>query len=116
MIAFPATLVAALIGTTAVVLTAWAVRPWGDRNGDSAAWAKEDGVNSAREGGLLARIERELVARLPAEYWNGLVADERLVIAGPGQGEEIWQILRVRRVPRACGCGSWLARTPVRVR
>ena len=38
----------------------------------------------------LARLERELGVRLPAEYWNGLAAGARLVLAGPGAGEEIW--------------------------
>ena len=38
----------------------------------------------------LALLERELGARLPAEYWNGLAADTRLVLAGPGAGEKIW--------------------------
>src|SRR4029077_5898076 len=58
-----------------------------------SAWCpglKEDGLNDARDVSPLGRIERELGVRLPAEYWNGLAADERLVVAGPGQGEEIW--------------------------
>ena len=47
-------------------------------------------MNDARDVSPLGRIERELGVRLPAEYWNGLAADERLVVAGPGQGGEIW--------------------------
>jgi len=38
----------------------------------------------------LAQLERDLGVRLPAEYWNGLAAHERLLLAGPGEGEEIW--------------------------
>jgi hypothetical protein len=51
---------------------------------------KEDGLNGARDESPLAQIERKFGVRLPAEYWNGLAAAERLVVAGPGQGEEIW--------------------------
>jgi hypothetical protein len=47
-------------------------------------------LNGARDESLLARIERELGVSLPAAYWNGLAAGERLVVAGPRQGEEIW--------------------------
>lgn len=57
-----------------------------------SAWCpglKEDGLNDARDVSPLAQLERELGVRLAAEYWNGLAADERLVVAGPGPGEEI---------------------------
>jgi hypothetical protein len=47
-------------------------------------------LSGARDESPLARIEREFGIRLPAEYWTGLAADERLVVAGPGQGEGIW--------------------------
>ncbi|MDX6333734.1 MAG: hypothetical protein QOG05_1074 [Streptosporangiaceae bacterium] len=42
------------------------------------------------DASALTGIERELGIRLPTEYWNGLAADDRLVVAGPRPGEEIW--------------------------
>lgn len=47
-------------------------------------------MSDPRDLSALARLERELGVRLPAEYWNGLAADTRLVLAGPGAGQEIW--------------------------
>ena len=47
-------------------------------------------MSDPRDVSALARLERELGVRLPAEYWNGLAAHRRQVLAGPGPGEEIW--------------------------
>jgi hypothetical protein len=47
-------------------------------------------LSDARHSSPLARIERLLGVRLPAEYWNGLAADARVVVAGPHESEEIW--------------------------
>ena len=52
--------------------------------------AREDHLSDPCDLSALARLERELGVRLPAEYRNGLAADRRLVLAGPAAGEEIW--------------------------
>jgi hypothetical protein len=38
----------------------------------------------------LARLESVLGVRMSAEYWNGLVADARVVLPGPRPGHEVW--------------------------
>ena len=50
----------------------------------------EDRLRDPRDRTPLAQIENELGVRLPAEYWDGLAADARVVVAGPQEGEEVW--------------------------
>jgi hypothetical protein len=45
--------------------------------------------NSRRSRNTAANRQKHGVG-LPAEYWHGLAADTRLVLAGPGTGEKIW--------------------------
>jgi hypothetical protein len=47
-------------------------------------------LSGSRDLSPLAQLERELGVRLPAEYWNGLAAHERVVLTGPKEGEQVW--------------------------
>jgi len=47
-------------------------------------------LSGQHDPGALALLERDLGVRLPEEYRNGLAADTRRVLAGPGAGKEIW--------------------------
>jgi len=49
-------------------------------------------MSDSRDLSPLVQLERELGVRLPEEYWNGLAAHERVVLAGPNNGEQVWLI------------------------
>jgi hypothetical protein len=52
----------------------------------------EEHMSDSHDLSPLAQLERELGVRLPAEYWNGLAAHERVVLTGPKEGEQVWLI------------------------
>jgi hypothetical protein len=47
-------------------------------------------VGDPHDTSPLARLESDLGVRMPAEYWDGLAADARVVVAGPRPGHDVW--------------------------